>query len=79
MKKQILLIQLLIYFFCCDVFSQEFEFQTNEKRSKKGKEIYEQFEEKSMYKNSKCWQLALEKIDESCRKMSDMHLSLIHI
>ena len=77
MKKQILLIQLLIYFFCCDVFSQEFEFQTNEKRSKKGKEIYEQFEEKSMYKNSKCWQLALEKIDESCRKMSDMHQSFL--
>ena len=77
MKEPILLLQMLTIYFCKNVISKEFEFPTNEKRSRKGKEIYEQFGEESKYKNSKCWRLALQKIDESCRKMSDIHQSFL--
>ena len=59
------------------VFAQEFELSDSQKRIKQGKETYEQFNKDLKYQNSKCWRDALELIDTSCRKMSDIHQSYL--
>ena len=76
-KKTIFFIMWLVLNFCRFANTRDFEFPTDEKRSKKGREIYEQFGEETKYKNSMCWQSALEMIDQSCRKMSDIHQSFL--
>jgi len=72
---------LTLYLVCFNlyfiVFAQEFELSDFQKRIKHGKEMYEQFDKDQKYQNSKCWRDALELIDTSCRKMSDIHQSYL--